>query len=331
MAQSTPSQPPPAGMYVPAPTFFASKTSLSPTSLPLDLDTQVAHSIYLARAGIRGIVLLGSTGEAIHLRTAERAEVLVAVRKGLDEAGFKDYPLIAGTASQNIDETVEQLEVAKQSGAGWGLVLAPGYFAGGVSQDAMAAWFTAVADRSPIPVMIYHYPAVSNNVKFLPSTQAKLSTHPNIVGCKLSHGDVSVHCQVSSHPDIDHSRFLTFTGLGQQLLPMMSVGGAGAIDGSAGVFPRTHVRLWELCRLPRPSDEEIAERRQLQYKVSCMEELVNSHGTVGIKEAASRLRGFGEVDGGRLPLARGLAGEGGWERWEGVISAVEEEEKRLEG
>lgn len=152
MPQSTPSQPPPAGIYVPSPTFFARSTS--PAALPLDLDTQVAHSVYLARAGIRGLVLLGSTGEAIHLREPERSQVLSAVRKGLDEAGFKDYPLIAGTTSQNIDETVEQLQAAKENGAGWGLVLAPGYFAGAVSQEAMIAWFTAIADQSPIPIMM---------------------------------------------------------------------------------------------------------------------------------------------------------------------------------
>ena len=139
-------------MYVPSPTFFASEVSR--TNPPLDLDTQVAHSVYLARSGIRGLVLLGSTGEAIHLRSSERAEVLSAVRKGLDEAGFVGYPLIAGTASQNIDETVEQLEEAKENGAGWGLVLAPGYFAGAASQESLIAWFTAIADRSPIPIMM---------------------------------------------------------------------------------------------------------------------------------------------------------------------------------
>lgn len=110
----------------------------------------------------------------------------------------------------------------------------------------------------------------------------------------------------------------------------MSVGAAGAIDASAGFFPRTLVRLWELCRLPRPSDEEVAERRRVQYKVSCVGELVVAHGTVGVKEAVKRLRRFGGVNGGRLPLARGLGNEG-WARWEGVIEAMEEEEKRLGG
>lgn len=176
----------------------------------------------------------------------------------------------------------------------------------------------------------YHYPAVSNNVKFPPSTHATLAAHPNIVGCKLSHPDLSHHAQIASHPTIDHAHYASYTGLGQQLLPAMSVGAAGAIDASAGFFPRTLVRLWELCRLIRPPEDEVAERKRLQYRVSCVEELVVAHGAVGVKEAVRLLRGFGGQDGGRLPLARGL-GDEGWARWREVIDAMEEEEKRLGG
>ena len=57
----------------------------------------------------------------------------------------------------------------------------------------------------------YHYPGVSNNVKVVPSTFATLSRHPNIVGCKLSHGDLSYHAQISANPSIDHSHFYTFS------------------------------------------------------------------------------------------------------------------------
>lgn len=151
-----PKTPPPAGIYVPAPTFFASKSAqdYNPVSPPLDIDTQVAYSIYLAKAGIRGLVLLGSTGEAVHLRIAERVRVISGVRQGLDAAGFTDYPIIAGTAAQNVDDVVEQLQEAKQAGAGWGIVLAPGYFAGCTSQEGLVRWYTAVADRSPLAILM---------------------------------------------------------------------------------------------------------------------------------------------------------------------------------
>jgi 2-keto-3-deoxy-L-rhamnonate aldolase len=76
------------------------------------------------------------------------------VRKELDAKGFKDYPLLAGTATQSIGETLQHLQESKDAGAQWGLVLAPGYFAGAVSQDGIAKWFEVVADKSPMPILV---------------------------------------------------------------------------------------------------------------------------------------------------------------------------------
>lgn len=148
--------PPPAGIYVPVPTFFQSRkfTTYNAVAAPLDLETQAAHSLHLAKAGITGLVVLGSTGEAVHLSNSERFHVLSSIRKAYDGAGFKDYPLIAGTAAQNIEEVAEQLKSAKEAGCQWGLVLVPGYFSGASTQEGIILWFTAVADQSPIPVMM---------------------------------------------------------------------------------------------------------------------------------------------------------------------------------
>ncbi|OTB00838.1 hypothetical protein M426DRAFT_323949 [Hypoxylon sp. CI-4A] len=324
--------PPPSGIYVPVPTFFVNKKAANydPVAAPVDIDTQIAHSIYLAKAGIKGLVILGSTGEAIHLTNKERFAVLSGVRQAFEKEGFKDYPIIAGTATQSIEETVVQLKEAKDAGAQYGLVLVPGYFAGASTQEGVIRWFTAVAGRSPIPILIYHYPGVSNNVKVVPSTFVTLAKHPNIVGAKLSHGDVSYHAQIASSPFIDHSKFATFTGLGQQLLPVVTIGAAGAIDGSAGFFPKTVVRLYELSIKNQPTDEEARKRRELQYKVSSIEEIIVKFGTVGIKEAISRLRGFGDIDGTRLPLFGGIpGGDEEWAKWTDIVNALEEEEKSL--
>ncbi|EPE30462.1 Aldolase [Glarea lozoyensis ATCC 20868] len=324
--------PPPPGIYVPIPTFFLSRSSPSYSSLstPLDPSTQSKHSLHLARSGVTGLVVLGSTGEAVHLSTSERSEVLSNLRKTFDENGFPNYPLIAGTASQNINEVLEQLRDAERVGVRWGLVLVPGYFAGASTQEGIIAWFRGVADASPIPVMIYHYPGVSNNVKVTPQTIATLSQHPNIVGCKLSHGDVSVHAQIASSPYIDHEHFHTFTGLGQQLLPVLSVGCAGAIDGAAGFFPKSVVRLYELGKKDSVSEEEKKERRLLQYKVSCVEEIVVKYGTVGIKECVSRVLGMGDRDGTRVPLMGGIpGGDKEWENWRGMVEDLEGVEKGL--
>lgn len=164
----------------------------------------------------------------------------------------------------------------------------------------------------------------------MPSTYAILSKHPNIVGCKLSHGDVSYHIQIASNPNIDHTKFHTFTGLGQQLLPVLSVGCAGTIDGSAGFFPKSVVHLYKLAVKTQPTEEEVKERKLLQYKVSSVEEIVVKYGTIGIKEAISRILGLGDIDGTRLPLVGGIpGGDKEWENWKEIIGDLDAVEKSL--
>ncbi|KAL9111494.1 MAG: hypothetical protein Q9187_007917 [Circinaria calcarea] len=318
---------PPPGIYVPVPTFFVPKaaSNYNASAAPLDLPTQAAHAIHLAKCGIRGIVLLGSTGEAIMVSNDERRSLIGHVRLELENAGFTNYPIIAGTATQGIEDTVQQLKDAKDAGSQWGLVLAPGYFAPAVNQDGIISWYTAIADRTPIPIMIYHYPAVSNNLTFTPSTITHLAAHPKIVGCKLSHGNLSHHAQVASSPRISLTRFATFTGLGQQLLAVLAVGGAGAIDGIAGMFPRTVVALYNGYSEESMNREEL---RELQYKIARAEELIVQWGTVGVKEGVSRVLGFGERDGTRLPLKGGLP-DGEWERWKEAFAALEKREREL--
>jgi 2-keto-3-deoxy-L-rhamnonate aldolase len=138
------------------PTFFAKEgtASFDPVSPPLDLETQSKHSLFLVKGGIRGLVILGTTGEAVHITSKERNELIKSQRKTLDDAGYKDRPIIAGTATQNIDDTLQQIAESKEAGAESVLVLSPGYFATAVSQTGIQKWFEAVADKSVLPIMI---------------------------------------------------------------------------------------------------------------------------------------------------------------------------------
>lgn len=153
--------PPPPGVYVPVPTFFVSRSASNYSSAapPLDLQTQGKHALHLANSGIRGLVMLGSTGEAVTLTSKERNEVLRHVRRHLQEGGFEHYPIIAGTTAQSIEDTVQQLRDAQDAGAQWGLVLAPGYFATALNQDGLRSWYKAIAEQSPIPIMMYVCPS----------------------------------------------------------------------------------------------------------------------------------------------------------------------------
>lgn len=138
------------GIYVPSPTFFAE--SGSPPAV--DIAAQAKHSVHLARSGITGLVLLGSTGEAIHLTRQERSDLIAGVRKGLEDEGFKDYPIMAGVLVNSTHEALEWLEDLHKAGAQWGMVLAPGYFGAAASQEGLAEWFTIVADKSPMPILM---------------------------------------------------------------------------------------------------------------------------------------------------------------------------------
>ena len=147
--------PPPKGVFVPSPTFFRPEPDAS-TGLQdaVDVDTQVRHSVFLAKAGITGLLLLGSTGEAIHLDRKERVALVAGVKSGLADAGFPHYPIMAGVLANGIDETLDWLNDIAAAGAQWGMVLVPGYFGAAASQDSIRDWYKVVADASPIPILM---------------------------------------------------------------------------------------------------------------------------------------------------------------------------------
>ncbi|KAI1118139.1 aldolase [Nemania sp. NC0429] len=317
--------PPPPGTYVPVPTFFSTNSTKSKdgaTSYPLDLDTQVAYSVYLANAGIAGFAIFGSTGEPIHVTPDERNKVISATRKALDKAGHKNYPIIAGVVSQQFEEAIDLLHQAKRSGAQWGVCLVPGYFAIATSQQGIIDWFTAVADKSPIPILIYDYPVVTNSIKVQPSTYEVLARHPNIVGAKLATTDISWHAQISSNPNIDYTHFHPYTGLGQQMLAAVTLGAFGALDVVGTAFPKTMVRLYKLSALQQPTPKQRKEARDLQWKVATMGEFYNSWCAV------YRVRGFGDRNGVRLPLLNTVTDEQ-WEAFRDIINIMIETEDGL--
>ncbi|KAK4178054.1 hypothetical protein QBC36DRAFT_299693 [Triangularia setosa] len=313
-----PTPTPPKGVFVPSPTFFLPPDSATSETthgqLQVDIATQTAHSVFLAQSGITGLVLLGSTGEAIHLSRSERIALVSGVRKGLDEAGFANYPIMAGVLTNGIHETLEWLEDYASAGADWGLVLVPGYFgAGGTTQEGIVEYFMQVAKRSKLPVLVYNYPGVTNGVVVQPETYRQLAGLEGVVGVKMSHGNVSHHVQVSLDPGIDHERFRVYSGFGQQLGPIVLFGAAGVIDGMAAFYPKTVVRLMGLVGGEQLTGETRREIQRLQYVVSKAEEFVVRYGIFGIKEAVARVTGLGTLEKGRPPLL-GRLPEGEWEK-----------------
>jgi 4-hydroxy-2-oxoglutarate aldolase len=112
---------PPRGIYTPVTAFFLADESL-------DTDALQSHILRLAAAGVRGLVIHGSNGEAPHLTHAERTTVISTVRKTLVSNGFQHIVIIAGCGAQSTRETVQLCTEAEAAGAQWALILSPSYW-----------------------------------------------------------------------------------------------------------------------------------------------------------------------------------------------------------
>lgn len=122
-----------------------------------DIPTLKKHVVFLAKAGISPL-LAGTMGEGIHLSHSDRVALITAAREALNDAGLTDVPIIAGTGTGSTRETVQLSREAAEAGADYVIVIAPGYFAGVLAgnKKALKAFFTEVAEKSPIPLIIYN-------------------------------------------------------------------------------------------------------------------------------------------------------------------------------
>jgi 4-hydroxy-2-oxoglutarate aldolase len=125
--------------------------------LNVDIASFEAQVIRLANAGV-GPLLAGSMGEAIHLSHEERIVLIKVARKALDDAGYDHVPIIAGTGAGSTRETIELCQAAAKAGADYTIVIASGYFAGLLAgnKKALKAFWTEIAAKSPIPVLVYN-------------------------------------------------------------------------------------------------------------------------------------------------------------------------------
>ena len=146
------------------------------------LEANLAH---YSRSLLAGMVVLGSTGEAVMLDDAESAEVL----KVAADATAPEKVLIAGVGRESVKATVSLAEVAARLQYDAVLVRPPSYYAGQLSSAAILHYFRSVADRSPLPVLLYNIPkCVPYQIPV--ELVAELAGHPNIIGIKDSSGSI---------------------------------------------------------------------------------------------------------------------------------------------
>ena len=107
-------------------------------------------------------LISGTMGEAHHLSHDERSAIIKSVRAALDDADFKEVPIIAGSGAGSTRETIQLSKAAAEAGADYAIVICSGYFAGALvnNKKALKAFWAEVSEKSPIPVIIYNCESV---------------------------------------------------------------------------------------------------------------------------------------------------------------------------
>jgi len=271
-----------AGVFAPIPTPFDDRDRIDTTRLRAALARWV-------RRPLTGFVVLGSNGEAVLTDDFEADQVIVSAREAIPG----DRRFIVGTGRESTQAAIRASRRAAEHGADAVLVRTPAFFKSQMTSDAFVRHYTAVADASPVPVLLYNFTALTG-VNLLPAAVARLATHPNIIGMKESGGDVAqIADLVSGTPD----DFNVLAGTTATFFAALAVGAIGGVLALACVVPGACMHLFELTQAGR-RDEALALQRQL---VPLARLLGPTYGVPGLK-AALNLLGY-DVGAPRPPLA----------------------------
>ncbi|MBM3739543.1 MAG: dihydrodipicolinate synthase family protein [Acidobacteria bacterium] len=270
------------GIMPPIATPFDSSGDLYPS--------KVRHNVAKwNQVKLAGYVVCGSTGESVYLTAEEKIELWGLVA----ESAAADRLLVAGTGMEGVRETVALTNRAAAMGYKAAMVRTPHYYKNLVNNGAtQELYFTAVADQSRIPLIIYNWPQVTG-VDIPAESVARLSLHPNIIAVKESSGNLEKVLQMLREVK---TGFQVLVGSAPTLWPSLQCGAAGAILAFANAAPYACVTIWEAFRT-----REQEAGLDWQNRIGRAAALVTTrHGIPGLKYAMD-LNGY---YGGpcRLPL-----------------------------
>jgi len=259
------------------------KGILLPTTTPFDSDGRISTTDITSNIkswssrGVIGFVVLGSTGERVHLDEREYLEVIEVSRAASDSI------LIAGAGQQSTINTIKEIKSAARAGAQAVLVITPYFYRPAITQETLVNYYTAVADAAPVPVLLYSMPPLTG-IKIEPETIARLSEHPNIIGVKDSSNDLPAFRRTLELCPPD---FAVMTGNGTVLFDALRAGATGGILAVGCVVPEVCV---EIFRAFTNGDLERAER--LQTELTPLAAAVTTKYGIGGLKAALDFAGY---------------------------------------
>lgn len=237
-------------------------------------------------SGINGLVVMGTTGENATIEPEDQKKVIAYTVEKV--AGR--VPVIAGTGTNNTEHVLHNTRNACQVGADAVLVVTPYY--NKATQNGLVTHFTAVADESTLPVILYNVPS-RTGCNLLPKTVAKLSEHPNIAAIKEATGSLAQMIEIMH---LCGDKIDVYSGEDGLTVPMMAMGAKGTISVLSNVAPRQSVAMTDACLR---GDYAAAAKMQCDL-LPLINALFSEVNPIPAK-AATAAMGFG-ADALRLPL-----------------------------
>ena len=252
----------------------------------IDYDTFGRFIDFQIDNGIDALVAMGTTGENA---TIEPEDQTAVIRYTVERAAGR-VPVIAGTGTNNTAHVIDNTKRACDVGADAVLVVTPYY--NKATQSGLITHFTAVADVSTVPVILYNVPG-RTGCNLQPKTIATLAEHPNIVGLKEASGNMAQFMEIMR---LVGNKIAVYSGEDALTVPMMSMGCKGAISVLSNVVPGLAVAMTDAAKA---GNYEEAARLQLSM-LPLIDALFSQVNPIPAKAAVSAM-GFGQ-DYLRLPL-----------------------------
>jgi len=231
--------------------------------------------------GLSGYLILGSNAEAVTLTEEEKLRVLETARAHIP----RDRLFLAGTGAEGTAATITLTKAAARLGADAALVVTPGYYKSQMRARELITHYTAVAEASPIPVLLYNVPQFTG-VTLEAEVVARLAEHGNIVGMKDSAGNVAV---LTEYLRVVPEGFAVFVGSAAVFYAGLALGACGGILALANAAPRACVETYDLARAGKGA-EAAALQRQLLPAVRAV---TTRFGVGGLKYAMDLLGYYG--------------------------------------
>jgi len=259
-----------SGVFAPLTTPFDARGNLLLEKLASNVER-------LNRSRLRGYLVLGTNGEFRSLSPHEQMKVL----KTVIHTAAPQKVIMAGTGAESTPVSIELCQQAAEIGAHYGSLITPFFFAKKMSDRALIDHFVQVAERSPIPVLLYNNPGVTN-ITMSTTVIKEVSSHPKIVGMKdSSPGNLSAYI-LNAQPG-----FYLLAGSANFFFTGLLMGAIGGVLSLADVFPEPCCELYDLGVAGN-----LEEGRELQLQILKLNQMVSGKfGVAGVK-AAMDFAGF---------------------------------------